>query len=236
MKKKSQVSNVDTDAEGLLEALMGGDAPSLPSTKEQNSNSPSSQLGETETYQLPVQVGQTGQPLSRGDKPWLVGLFSPGVATDHNHPQGHNGVDLKASRGTTVYPIASGVVKDVGNATKSGNYVTCLHENGGVQSFYAHMDSVNVHKDQRVDKNTPLGTVGDTGNAKGRGAHLHYEVKINGSLTNPLGISGKPVGSLARKAQLFVEIEKLANKFELIISVLEKDDDDSNQSNRKEDL
>lgn len=208
----------------------------MPSTKEQVSDIPVSQNSVSETYQLPVQVGRAGQPLSRGDSPWLVGLFSPGVATDKNHPQGHNGVDLKAGRGTPVYPIASGVVKEVGSSTKSGNYVTCLHENGGVQSFYAHLDSINVRKDQKIDRSTSIGSVGDSGNAKGRGAHLHYEVKINGSLTNPLGISGKPVGSLSRRAQLFANIQKIADKFDLAIEILEKDQNAPNQSDRKEDL
>jgi murein DD-endopeptidase MepM/ murein hydrolase activator NlpD len=171
----------------------------------------------SETYQLPVQVGQTGRSLSQGDIPWIVGNFSPNVATDKNHPKGHNGTDLKATKGTPVYPIASGIVKDVGNGTISGNFVSCLHEDGKVQSFYGHLDSSNVRIGQAISKTTVLGKVGESGNAKGRGAHLHFEVKVNGSLINPLSIPGKLVGSLSKKAELLYNITKLANVFELLL-------------------
>lgn len=201
-------------ADSLIESLLG--------KKVQESKEPETTILETtnhETYKLPVQVGKAGEPLSKGDKPWIVGMFSPGVATDPNHPKGHNGVDLKATKGTPVYPIASGVVKDVGVGNISGNFVTCLHEDGNVQSFYGHLDSIRTSKGQPVTQTTPIGTVGETGNAKGRGAHLHYEVKVNGALVNPLTIPGKAVGSLTKKASLFTMINKLADKFELLSSL-----------------
>ncbi len=193
-------------ADDLIETFLGKSAP------EENL-----EFSVVENYKLPVQVGQKGQALNRGDRPWIVGTFSPGVATDVNHPKGHNGVDLKAVQGTPVYPIASGIVKETGVGNISGNYVACLHENGHVQSFYGHLESIRVNKGQRVTQSTVIGTVGETGNAKGRGAHLHYEVKVNGSLINPLGISGKPVGSLSKKASSITQIYKLADIFELFL-------------------
>lgn len=201
-------------ADSLIESLLG--------TKVPTSATDNIESGVHETYQLPVQVGQAGEPLAQGDKPWIVGTFSPGVATDKNHPKGHNGVDLKAARGTPVHPIASGVVKEVGSGGVSGNFVMCLHEEGQVQSFYGHLDSIKATKGQAVNQSSVIGTVGDTGNAKGRGAHLHYEVKVNGALVNPLSIPGKQVGSLAKKASLLQGIFKLADKFELLTSVVKK--------------
>lgn len=200
-------------ADNLIESLLDE---KVPTSKDPTANT--LEFANSETYQLPVQVGQAGQALSRGDKPWIVGTFSPGVQTDKNHPKGHNGVDLKAIKGTPVYPIASGIVKEVGTGGISGNFVMCLHENGNVQSFYGHLDSIKVSKGQQVSQSTPIGTVGETGNAKGRGAHLHYEVKVNGSLVNPLNIPGKQVGSLSKKASLLTDICKLADKFELFLT------------------
>lgn len=178
----------------------------------------------TETYQLPVKVGQTGESIDQGDDPWIVGYFSPHVATDKNHPTGHQGVDLKAPSGTPVYSIASGVVSNVGTWQKSGNFVMVEHENGNVRSFYAHMSKTNVSIGQKVNQRTIVGMIGDTGNAKGRGAHLHYEVKVNGSNINPLSIVGKTVGSLSKKAELMRSISKLAVKFTEIVRLGEKVD------------
>lgn len=213
---KSAATETENVADDLIETFLGQSA-SAPSKKSKDDLDFSS----SETYKLPVQIGRSGQSLSKGDKPWIVGHFSPGVATDKNHPRGHNGVDLKAAFGIPVYPIASGIVKEVGIGNISGNYVSCLHENGKVQSFYGHLESVKVGKGQMVTQSTIIGTVGDTGNAKGRGAHLHYEVKVNGTLVNPLGISGKSVGSLSKRAELLTDIEKTANQFELLCLTIE---------------
>lgn len=212
-----QIKRADSDppnkmADDLIENFLGEKAPT-PEEKSPNVLDSTT----NETYILPVQIGQNGKSLSEGDKPWIVGHFSPGIATDKNHPKGHNGVDLKAPENASVHPIASGIVKDVGTSNISGNYVMCLHEDGHVQSFYGHLNSIQVQKGQAVTQSTVIGTVGDTGNAKDRGAHLHYEVKVNGSLINPLSIPGKQVGSLTKKASLLLEICKLADKFDLFV-------------------
>lgn len=210
--------NTESEADSLINSLLDSNITQNQEKKEKVETLQGNNY--EERYQLPVQVGIGGKPLSDGDRPWVVGHFSPNAPTDINH-KFHNGVDLKAVKGTPVYPIASGVVKDVGSGGISGNYVTCLHENGNVQSFYGHLESIRASKGQKVTQSTPIGTVGETGNAKGRGAHLHYEVKVNGSLVNPLSIPGKAVGSLTKKASLLTTIHKLADKFELLSSLEE---------------
>ncbi|HLG26296.1 MAG TPA: M23 family metallopeptidase [Paenisporosarcina sp.] len=195
-KHKIANAEVDNSTENLIETLLDGNV-SL------NEQKVTSKPQDTQTYQLPVQVGRAGQPLSEGDRPWIVGHFSPGVATDINHPKGHNGMDLKATCGTPVYPIGPGVVKEVGVGPISGNFVKCLHEDGNVQSFYGHLNSTEVQRGQEVTKTTIIGRVGDSGNAKNRGCHVHLEVKVNNSLINPMSILGKLIGSLSKKASLF---------------------------------
>jgi murein DD-endopeptidase MepM/ murein hydrolase activator NlpD len=124
-------------------------------------------------YQAPIK----GTFYNSGD-------FSPGVATDKRHQRGHNGVDLRAAGGTPAYPIAPGIVTDVGSFGNGGNMIFIQHA-GNVKSSYAHMGTVNVHKGDQVDLNTVIGTVGDTGNAKGTWPHIHFEVNVAGALQNP---------------------------------------------------
>jgi murein DD-endopeptidase MepM/ murein hydrolase activator NlpD len=87
----------------------------------------------------------------------------------------------------------------IANTPKGGKNIKIAHEAEQVVSYYAHLNSISVSNGQEVSQSTVIGTVGDSGNAKGRGAHLHYEVKINGNHVDPLSITGKTVGSLAPK-------------------------------------
>lgn len=42
--------------------------------------------------------------------------------------------------------------------------------------YYAHLHSVDAYLGQPLLAGSVLGTVGDTGNAKGKPAHLHYSI------------------------------------------------------------
>lgn len=64
-----------------------------------------------------------------------------------------------------------------------GNYVVVDH-GGGVTTLYAHLSTVSVSKGQTVSQGTVLGITGSTGASTG--AHLHYEVRINGVYQDPL--------------------------------------------------
>jgi len=107
--------------------------------------------------------------------------LSPG---DARHRSGHPAVDMRAAAGTPVYPMAPGVVYNVGTNPKGGNVVNIQHAND-LRTYYAHLGSVKVHKGDKVDNNTIIGTVGDTGSAKGTFPHLHLQVWQNGQIQNP---------------------------------------------------
>jgi murein DD-endopeptidase MepM/ murein hydrolase activator NlpD len=112
---------------------------------------------------------------------------SGGFALNVKRPNGstsHLGVDLRAPGGTEIYPLAPGVVTNVGTDPKGGNVVNIQHANG-VRSYYAHMSTAKVQKGQSVDNNTVIGTVGDTGNAKGTYPHLHFQVWQNDQIQDP---------------------------------------------------
>lgn len=112
------------------------------------------------------------------------GNFSPNAATDARHKSGHKGVDLRASGGTTIYSIAPGIVTAVGADGKGGNVINISHPQG-VRSYYAHLGTVKVNKGDRVNFDTPIATIGDSGNAKGTFPHLHIQVWKNNQLQNP---------------------------------------------------
>ena len=111
------------------------------------------------------------------------GNFSPNAPTDARHKV-HNGVDLRASGGTSVYPMCPGIVSNVGSDTKGGNIINIQHE-GGMRTDYFHMGTVDVHKGDHVDYDTVLGSVGNSGNANITAPHVHFQVLINGQYQDP---------------------------------------------------
>lgn len=121
-----------------------------------------------------------------------VGVFNPETHSSHN------GDDLAAPKGTPVYGIAPGTVSFItregsGTNAMGGNTVSTTHTINGktITTYNAHLDTINVGARQDVDQNTQIGTVGNTGNARTTGPHLHFEMRINGSLVEPLDYFGK---------------------------------------------
>ena len=95
----------------------------------------------------------------------------------------HTGVDFNAPVGELVGAAAAGLVSVATWDPSYGNWVEIDH-GGGYRSRYAHLDIINVREGQRVDAGNYIGTVGNTGNSSG--AHLHFEIIINGQAVNPL--------------------------------------------------
>lgn len=102
----------------------------------------------------------------------------------------HQGIDLRAPGGSSIYPIAAGVVTAVRPDPKGGNTVNVKHSNN-MTSYYAHMGTINVHVGDSVDTNSVLGTVGASGNAKGF-PHLHLQVWRGGQLIDPASVISVP--------------------------------------------
>lgn len=146
------------------------------------------------------------------------GNFSPGVATDPRHPGGHKGVDLRASGGTAIYPIAAGLVTAVGGDPKGGNVINIQHPNG-VRAYYAHLGSAKVRKGDKVGINTVIGTVGNSGNAGSTFPHLHIQVWQNGQLINPGNLFHVPsytkVDSTKEKVWLSERAKQEAQSFDM---------------------
>ncbi len=99
----------------------------------------------------------------------------------------HSGVDIGAGAGTNVTAADGGTVSVATYSSSYGNYVMIYHTDG-TSTLYAHMSALAVSQGQTVNKGDVLGYVGDTGWASG--PHLHFEVRVNGSTTDPLAYFG----------------------------------------------
>lgn len=95
----------------------------------------------------------------------------------------HSGADLAARAGTSVRATADGVVGTAGWQGGYGLLVKLRHE-GGYETRYGHMSRVIVMPGQVVTKGQVIGFVGSTG--RSTGPHLHYEVRHNGKVDDPL--------------------------------------------------
>lgn len=99
----------------------------------------------------------------------------------------HTGIDLTAQTGTPIYATGDGVVRVSGRNPEgfAGYGVVVEIDHGfGFQTLYAHMSATKVKSGQRVKRGEQIGTVGSSGMSTG--AHLHYEVILNGKRVDPV--------------------------------------------------
>lgn len=99
----------------------------------------------------------------------------------------HEGLDLAAARGTPVVGAGAGIVVRAEEVGHYGNLVVVDHGDG-LETRYAHLDSIQVKPGDHIGAGQPLGTVGDTGRTTG--PHLHFEVRRHGRPENPLRVVG----------------------------------------------
>lgn len=95
----------------------------------------------------------------------------------------HNGLDWAASRGTSILAAADGIVTTAERQRGYGNIVVIKHE-FGLETYYAHLNSIDVREGQRVSRGQKIGGMGTTGASTG--VHLHYEVRVNSRPVNPI--------------------------------------------------
>ena len=95
----------------------------------------------------------------------------------------HTGVDISAPMGANFVAANDGIVTKAEYNTAYGHMVMIDH-GGGISTLYAHGSEILVTVGQTVKKNEAILKVGSTGYSTG--PHAHFEVRINGVVTNPI--------------------------------------------------
>jgi murein DD-endopeptidase MepM/ murein hydrolase activator NlpD len=124
-------------------------------------------------------------------KPLADGIMRSGYGM-RNHPllrqyRAHSGVDWAAPMGTPIYASGNGTIEKIGWEGGYGRYIRIRHANG-YQTAYGHMSAFarNMEEGKRVRQGQIIGYVGSTGLSTG--AHLHYEILINGRHVDPMKV------------------------------------------------
>ena len=99
----------------------------------------------------------------------------------------HEGVDIFAPKGTPAIASVDGVISGVGTSKLGGNVAFLTDNERSIRLYYAHLDRWNVSNGQRVSIGDTVGFVGNTGNARTTGPHLHFGIYgFNDGATDPL--------------------------------------------------
>jgi murein DD-endopeptidase MepM/ murein hydrolase activator NlpD len=99
----------------------------------------------------------------------------------------HTGVDWATPYGTPIFASGNGVVEKVGWEGGYGKYVRLKHNNG-YETAYGHMSAFakGMEPGKRVRQGQVIGFVGSTGMSTG--AHVHYEILVNGRFVDPMRV------------------------------------------------
>lgn len=115
--------------------------------------------------------------------PAVGGYISSGMG--YRWGRMHEGIDIARPSNHSILAADNGTVKTATGHPTYGNYIVITHNNG-YETLYGHLSSIQVRPGQVVSKGTKIGVMGSTG--RSTGVHLHFEVRKNGALVNPLSV------------------------------------------------
>jgi hypothetical protein len=116
-------------------------------------------------------------------KGWLTSRFGPRVSPFTGRRQLHNGIDIAAASGTSIYAPARARVAFVGRKGPLGKALVLDH-GYGVKTVYGHTKEIHVSTGETVERGQEIAAIGSTG--RSTGPHLHYVVEVNGKARDPL--------------------------------------------------
>jgi murein DD-endopeptidase MepM/ murein hydrolase activator NlpD len=172
--KAAALSNVRSDRKSLEDHVEGLEAAS---------SKIAAQLGRLQGQyagDLPIKRGN-------GSMIWPVNGLVTGVFGEARPGHMHAGLDIAAGEGTPIHAADAGKVVLIQGIGQSGGYgnFTCVQHTRTMSTCYAHQSRVGTSVGASVSQGQVIGAVGNTGHSFG--AHLHFEVRINGSPVNPMG-------------------------------------------------
>ncbi|MBQ3052793.1 MAG: peptidoglycan DD-metalloendopeptidase family protein [Clostridia bacterium] len=113
-------------------------------------------------------------------RPMNAGTYT--VTSYYGDGRNHKAMDFGAKKGTPIFAVADGTVTYAGYDSDYGYNLIIQHKNG-LSTRYAHAAALCVSKGQTVSQGSMIATVGNSG--RSTGAHLHFEVIVNGNRVNP---------------------------------------------------
>lgn len=126
----------------------------------------------------------------------------------------HKGMDLPVPVGSPVMSVADGLVVERGHDRRAGNFLTVRH-NDGWYSRYFHLNTVAVHKGERLTAGETIATSGNSGLTTG--PHLHLEIGYRGVPLDPAPLlSGSPLLASRRQPEQSVEAEPVPPRVVMI--------------------
>jgi len=124
------------------------------------------------------------QPVSNKDLKRIASGFGWRIDPIYKTSRLHAGIDFSADIGTEVYVTGDGIIESAEmNASGYGKCIVVNH-GFGYKTRYAHLSEFKTKVGQTVKRGELIGLVGSTG--KSTGAHLHYEVEMNGKKIDPI--------------------------------------------------
>ncbi|MDB5549460.1 MAG: peptidase [Tardiphaga sp.] len=127
----------------------------------------------------------------------------------------HTGVDWSTPYGTPIFASGNGVVEKVGWEGGYGKYIRLKHNNG-YETAYGHMSAYakGMEPGKRVRQGQVIGFVGSTGMSTG--AHVHYEILVNGRFVDPMRVKLPRGRSL--EGPMIASFEKERDRIEALMT------------------
>jgi len=139
-------------------------------------------IKEREKYDISI----VDQSQNINDNIRSVLFFSPlkgEITSPFNYKNGHNGIDVIASKNEAVKAALEGTVVFSDWSPENGHVIQIQHEKN-IISIYKHNSFLLKKTGDRVSAGDPIAIVGNSGSLS-TGPHLHFELWFNGVPLDP---------------------------------------------------